>query len=184
MDSGIYVITNTQNRKRYIGSSNSISARWRRHRSDLRLKHHVNKHLQASWNKYGEKAFVFEVLEYVENREDLLAKEQVFLDWLPVTNPLYGYNNDPVAGSPKKRKCSEATKKKLSLAQQGRFFSIETRQRISAGLLGRKHSEATKKKIGLASAKRKHTKASKEKMSRSHIGKKFRRQHVKRYRKP
>lgn len=65
----IYQITNMENGKYYIGSAQSFEKRCWQHRTDLRRQVHKNKHLQAAWNKYGEYAFVFEILEQCEDSE-------------------------------------------------------------------------------------------------------------------
>jgi group I intron endonuclease len=79
---GIYKITNTTNGKYYLGSSNSIKTRYGTHFSKLRRDDHPNKHLQASFNKYGEGAFIFEVVEDCLNLtlEDVRLLEQKYLD--------------------------------------------------------------------------------------------------------
>ena len=64
MKSGIYVIINVINDKKYIGQSNNISRRWVEHRNELNNNKHGNTYLQASWNKYGAESFVFRVLQY------------------------------------------------------------------------------------------------------------------------
>lgn len=61
---GIYAITNTITGCRYIGQSHDIESRWRSHLSHLKNNSHDNTHLQNSFNKCGEFAFKFEVLEW------------------------------------------------------------------------------------------------------------------------
>lgn len=79
---GIYQIRNTENGKRYIGSSRKIEDRWNKHKWMLRKGiHHKNKtgqvsHLQHAWNQYSEYAFAFEVLE--ECHEDHLIERETF----------------------------------------------------------------------------------------------------------
>lgn len=76
--SGIYIIFNTKSRKLYIGQSQNIYTRWGEHVSCLRGGYHKNPHLQAAWNKYGEKAFRLYVLEYCPV-EKLDERENHFL---------------------------------------------------------------------------------------------------------
>ena len=64
MESGIYVIINVINDKKYIGQSNDIPRRWIEHRTLLNNNKHGNTYLQASWNKYGAESFVFRVLQH------------------------------------------------------------------------------------------------------------------------
>lgn len=80
MVSCIYKIINLANRKFYIGSTKYSKDRFRQHRKLLRNNRHHCKHLQASWNKHGEDAFVFEIIErlephLLEAREDELLKQ-------------------------------------------------------------------------------------------------------------
>ena len=56
--SGIYLIVNLVNGKRYIGSSVDIYNRLHDHLSNLKHNRAHNAHLQAAWNKYGDKAFI------------------------------------------------------------------------------------------------------------------------------
>lgn len=77
---GIYKITCTANGRVYIGSSVDVYARCRNHRWALGANCHCNSHLQNAWNKYGEDAFVFAAVEYVEFSDDLLAREQFWID--------------------------------------------------------------------------------------------------------
>lgn len=72
--SGIYIILNKLNGKKYVGSSKNIYSRWMKHRALLRINKHYNPHLQNAWNKYGENSFLFSVLERC-SAEILLEKE-------------------------------------------------------------------------------------------------------------
>jgi len=86
---GIYVIKNLINDKKYIGQSKNIEQRFVGHRSALRHNRHANKHLQSSWNKYGECSFVFDVLEECEY-EQLNEREIYYIDLYDTYNT--GYN--------------------------------------------------------------------------------------------
>lgn len=86
MNSGIYQIQNIFNSKKYIGSSYNLSQRKTEHFRKLKLSCHENGHLQNAWNKYGENAFVFEIIEYCDP-DQLLIREQWYLDnWNPEYN--------------------------------------------------------------------------------------------------
>ena len=78
--SGIYAITNIQTQELYIGSSNDIALRLNQHKADLRRRIHHAKHLQDAWDKYGEGAFRFEILEEVTDHRLLESLEQHYLD--------------------------------------------------------------------------------------------------------
>jgi group I intron endonuclease len=99
----------------------------------LRKNSHHSIILQNAWNKYGEDAFMFEVLERCDPARCII-KEQSYLD---ARDPYY--NVCKTAGSSLGRKHSNVTKAKLSKVQTGKFFSHteETKQRISRSKLGK-----------------------------------------------
>ena len=129
--SGIYIIVNTVNKKSYIGSAVSIKQRFTQHRRLLRQNSHFNNHLQASWNKHGEQAFKFELLERGPV-EELIKGEQYWIDLLEVTNRKKGYNKRAIASTNLGIKASEETRMKLSLAHIGHKRSPEAQAKISA----------------------------------------------------
>ncbi len=75
---GIYEIVNLADGKAssYVGSSMNIEQRWHQHRHRLRGGRHRNEHLQRAWDKYGEDAFVFSVLEEVETDMLLIMERE------------------------------------------------------------------------------------------------------------
>lgn len=113
LKSGIYLITNQVNQKKYIGSAICLKDRFSAHKSALKYKRHENPRLQNSWNKHGKENFKFEVLVHCP-KEYLIKMEQWFIDNL---NP--EYNICRIAGSNLGVRASEETKKKLSLIKLG-----------------------------------------------------------------
>jgi len=84
--SGIYAIEQIGTDRFYIGSSKAIHERWSQHRRLLRIGTHHARFLQNAWNKHGEEAFRFYVLDQCE-QELLLEKEQMYMDaFKPVFN--------------------------------------------------------------------------------------------------
>lgn len=81
--SGIYKIVNRVNGKYYVGSSRDILSRrlgrFDRHQRLLKRGNHFNDYLQRAWNKYGEHAFQFIIVERV-SPEGLFDVEQKYLD--------------------------------------------------------------------------------------------------------
>lgn len=75
----IYAIRHTSG-KQYIGSTARWSTRQREHRGRLRAGRHCNPHLQAAWNKHGEDQFEFVVLEVISSTEQLIPREQHWID--------------------------------------------------------------------------------------------------------
>ena len=97
--SGIYTITNIKNGKLYVGSSKNIYRRWKDHKNMLRRNEHHSQHLQAAWNKYGKDNFIFEVIEKCKE-EDLLIREQYYIDLYCSFDSYFGYNESEFAGRP------------------------------------------------------------------------------------
>lgn len=89
--SGIYLIMNKINNKKYIGQASNIKTRWTHHKTDLRCGCHHNRHLQASWNKYGEENFVFSIIEEC-SEECLNDRESYWINYYNSYNN--GYNLD------------------------------------------------------------------------------------------
>lgn len=126
IDSGIYKIINTVNGQLYVGSAVSLRRRRHQHFTSLRRGRHKNPHLQAAFNKYGESAFVFTVIEIVENKEDLIAREQFFIDDL---NP--EYNIHRIAGSSLGVKHTAETRARRGVITKLAWESESHRKRMS-----------------------------------------------------
>lgn len=78
---GIYEIVHVASGKRYVGNSKNISSRFYAHRYDLKRNQHFCRHLQNAWNKYGEDAFEFRLIERCfDEVAVLLAREQFWID--------------------------------------------------------------------------------------------------------
>jgi hypothetical protein len=76
---GVYRIRNRRNEKAYIGSTKyAIYLRVQEHIKELSAGTHHNHLLQKDWDRYGPTAFVFEVME---NVDDLLRLEERELYW-------------------------------------------------------------------------------------------------------
>jgi len=88
---GIYVITNNINQKKYIGKSNNIMRRFTEHKSSYEQTRTPNKPLYLAFKKYGMENFSFDVLEECPV-EQLNEKEKYWIAKLDTTNELKGYN--------------------------------------------------------------------------------------------
>jgi group I intron endonuclease len=137
--SGIYRITCTTTGKFYIGSAVNLYKRQDTHSYYLHRNAHHNPKLQASWNKYGEAAFIFEIVELVLIPELLTAREQYWLDTLKPFG-IRGFNIARIAGSSRGVKRSAETCKKIGDAHRGRKPSPEAREKNRQAQIG-KHSE-------------------------------------------
>jgi group I intron endonuclease len=173
MTSGIYAIVNTMNGKMYIGSASDLKARERFHFFSLRHGKHVNGHLQHAYDKYGESAFVFTVIEMCDkDRNILLLREQFYIDCALPENM---YNICMIAtrtvhSEDGKRRISEAMKGRMA-HNKGTHLSESTRQKMSESRKGRKPT------LGMTG--RHHTQEAREKMSKAQVNKKtFHKVHV------
>ena len=70
LNSGVYLIYNKINGKRYIGAASDVNQRRRGHFSDLRLNKHGNPLMQKDFNEFGEDNFEFVVLRYIQKKEE------------------------------------------------------------------------------------------------------------------
>ncbi len=145
---GIYKITNIITEDFYIGSSVDLRSRINQHKSKLKNRSHPNNYLQNVYNKYGINNLSFEIVEHVDNKINLIFKEQFYIDTL---NPRY--NICKIAGSCLGRKLSEETKLKISESHIGLKLSEETKFKISEAKKGKKLSKETRKKLSENNAK-------------------------------
>lgn len=76
----IYAIININNNKRYIGSTICAKRRFKEHFNFLNKNKHQSPYLQNAWNKYGASNFTFEIIEYVEDFNSLIEREQWWID--------------------------------------------------------------------------------------------------------
>ena len=153
LKSGVYRI-DLGNGWYYVGSSQDLEKRRRRHHSDLRGGNHPNPTMQNVFNKYGN--FFFTVVgRYAEG--EILEQEQILLD-VHCDNQKC-LNIAMVAGRPTAgRKTSEATRAKQSAAMTGRQFSPEHRAALSAAWAKRQPaSRETRAKISAANKGRKYS---------------------------
>jgi group I intron endonuclease len=149
--SGIYVIINKKNNKVYIGQAQNIYKRWGEHRRTLKSGKHANRYLQAAWNKFGETAFQFKILEYCPI-EQLNEREQHFLNaYMPKG---ICYNLAPEVGTTRGKPHNEETKRKIGNANKGRIVSAEVRQRISGTLKGKPLNDNQRRAIVESNSKR------------------------------
>lgn len=168
--SGIYNIYCTSTGKNYIGSAVNLYQRYIDHTKTLRISKHGNARLQNAWNKYGEDTFIFFVLEKVEDKINLISREQFYLDLYQSYDSKKGFNICTNARSSLGTKRSPETRKIQSDLKKGKSphnkgISMGEAQKI-------KISDSKKGTIPWMKG-RTHTEASKMKMSLSHKGKVF-----------
>lgn len=116
---GIYMLINLSNGKRYIGSSCNLYNRLHEHLYNLKNNKAHNKHLQSSWNKYGECSFSYEILEYCD-RYKQFDREQWYISEF---KPEYNFALQVIANS--KRKLTNEEKQKISSTLKQKYANGE-----------------------------------------------------------
>ena len=72
----IYQIRNKETDKRYVGSTDCGSLRYGSHLRALRRKDHHSPGLQEDFNKFGEAAFVWEIIKEIKDQKQLIKEER------------------------------------------------------------------------------------------------------------
>jgi group I intron endonuclease len=145
LKSGIYKITNKLNGRIYIGSAKLFKVRWSQHSSSLRNQKHSNKFLQADFNKSGEEAFVFEVIEVTEGKakeERLLIEEGYLKQYFDSGNNCYNLCDRAISREGYSSNTPEKTKALMSAITKQRWQDPEIRAALS-----QKISESSKGKV-------------------------------------
>ena len=97
-EAGVFQIKNTVNQKVLLVATSNLKTMQGK-RFQLQSGSHKNAQLQAEWNEFGEDAFVFEILETLEDKEEGTfarqeALRQLEQKWLDKLQPYadHGYN--------------------------------------------------------------------------------------------
>jgi hypothetical protein len=100
---GVFQVKNLKNGKVLLGSSTNLHGPLNKHRFMLSIGRHDNQALQSDWNQYGRDAFVFEILDAFEPKDEpgfsvedeLTLLEQIWLERLQPFGDR-GYNQGPI----------------------------------------------------------------------------------------
>jgi group I intron endonuclease len=171
--SGIYCVKNLINNKVYIGSAKNLRIRKNQHFGELRRNEHGNPHLQFSFNKYGGDNFSFIILEFVDDLNILIDRENFYINFYQSNNSEFGYNIRLLAQSNLGWSPTLEQRKQMSNSHIG----------LQAGekhpMFGKPRSEETKQKIREKRANQTstvkgmhHSEESKRKNREAHLGKK------------
>lgn len=179
--SGIYMFIDLDNDKRYIGSAINLQNRFKNHAKLLKANKHHNPFFQNIYNKRQDR-IGYKILEYVIDKNDLLRREQYWMDFYESYNREKGMNICSVAGSPLGIKHTQEARNNMSLSKKGKKLSkehvealrglkasIETRFKMSEASKGKKFSEEHKRKLSECAKNR--TEDHKEKLRKANIGK-------------
>ena len=143
---GIYQIRNTVNNKIYIGSAVNLKKRFNTHLNKLKTNIHENSKLQRAFDKYGEQNFIFEIIEFVEDKNKLLEHEQYWIDRFNIVKE--GYNICPTAGNSLGRVVKQETRDKMSKNNarywKGKKVPEHVRQNLIKSLKSRTGSKNSK----------------------------------------
>lgn len=135
---GIYVVTNKETGKKYVGKSLNIKVRWSRHKYNLRDNIHWNIEMQQDYNFYGDDIFNFEIIHEMplSTTDEVLCEMEVeYIEKLNTFNDGY---NETLGG----------------IGNKGRTFSEEARANMGSGLRGKNHTEESKASISKNKKKR------------------------------
>ncbi len=153
---GVYGIRHKTGGKIYVGSCSKkagIKARWVQHVRELNKGEHHSRYLQRAWDKHGEDAFEFVVLEACSPRR-CLEREQWWMDHYQCYEAEYGYNMSRVAGNCTGVKHSEVTRAKIGAAIKGKKQTPEWIKERTKGQKGSKRSPESCARISAAAIKR------------------------------
>lgn len=139
---GIYRITHIDSGKSYIGKTGmNFGDRWDSHRALLRAGKHSNSYLQNAWNKYGESAFEFAVVEVVSDPSSLDDLEMKYIAEYKGSDKSYNLHQGGSGGYNLGKHLSDKTKRKIGeknrINMTGRKASAETRAKMSSSHLAR-----------------------------------------------
>lgn len=89
----LYRITNTENKKVYIGQTNNPDLRWSQHKSNAKYKR-GNQVITRAITKYGSDVFEFDVIATCRTQEDVDIVEEQIIQQYDSRNKEKGYNVD------------------------------------------------------------------------------------------
>jgi group I intron endonuclease len=168
----VYLTTNMVNGKKYIGKDSKNNPNY--------LGSGVL--LQKAISKYGKNNFKKDIIEECSNFEQLIQREEYWLNFYnagnsPMFYNLHNYSSGAPSGEKNKlfgRKLSLKRRMQISQSLRGRIHSEETKKRIRESNIGKNlgkyPSKETRAKLSKAATGRKHTEESKEKIRLKNIG--------------
>lgn len=171
MTIGIYGIRNKVDAKMYVGSSRNIEKRLQTHYNNLKKGTHWNKHLQNSWNKYGEDNFETVIIEELDNPDLLIERENHHMDINKSLDRNYGYNLIKASETPDTTgmKMSDESKRKMSEMKKGERNSFYGKKHTPEAI--RKIKKARKKQVFSPDSRKKLSEHMKKNMTKEHFDK-------------
>lgn len=166
---GIYVIRHTGSGKAYVGSTTNLHRRWSVHKNQLRKGIHHSRYLQRAWDKHGEAAFCFDLIEVVADASALAERETWHIANLNSVSPT-GYNHAPVGGSTRGIKLGpmpEETRRKIAASHVGIRPSDDVRKRLSESRKKWNFTDAHRAAMSESRKGRRPTAETRQKLSQS-----------------
>lgn len=123
---GVYKIVNTLTGEFYIGSTGvSFDTRYKSHLYELKNNRHGNHNLQRIYNEHGEGIFKLEIVEIIEDREEIIKREQFYIDQGTNYNIAQKVEMPPLGPSWNKGlEFSEESKQKMSKSKMGNKINL------------------------------------------------------------
>lgn len=152
MTGGIYEIRNRITGNAYVGRAKCFAVRFKRHRYELRCGRHHCLPLQRAWDKHGEAAFDFVVVQECPPEAAIVLEARR----LKCLSGLYNVSRrasggDLISGHPQRE--AIVSRIRASLLERYRQMDTAQRQRVWGrpgqrnGMFGRKHTPAAKAAI-------------------------------------
>jgi len=168
----VYMWTNQENGKRYIGSAKNLKRRLLKYFNVALISEDLSMAIYRALLKYGYSKFSLTILEYCD-LDVLLEREQHYIDSLKPE-----YNICPTAGSTLGKLHTEESKLKISTSKKdtgvgesnsmyGKLHTEEARKMMKEAKLGGILSDETKAKLSKAATGRKLTEEHKANLSAS-----------------
>jgi group I intron endonuclease len=146
---GVYIIRSVIDSRVYVGSSMNLYRRFCDHRASLIRGNHRSPKLQAFSDKYGIETLNFSVLEVVDDSNQLIEREQFYIDHFQSFARSKGFNTSPTAGSALGVRHTAETK----LAKSGKNSVHYGKRGAEAPAFGHRHDKETKRIISEAARK-------------------------------
>lgn len=143
---GIYGIKNTINNNIYIGkTAQNFLRRYWHHKWKLNNGSHDNRHLQNSWNKYGEENFIYFVIDVVNDERYLNYLEKYYIRYYRAKKCCFNISDggDGKSGQPMSNSAKEIIGKKNRQHMLGKKHSKETKTKMSEARTGKYYKRST-----------------------------------------
>ena len=140
----IYLWTNLQNDKKYVGQAQSFYRRMMQYKDG-----HFNRYMGSAIDKYGLDNFDITILERDIPLDKLDEREQYWLDYYQSYKKEFGYNICQFAGTTRGYNHTDEAKELMSQIAIERFSDPTEREKVQGennGMYGKRHSKEWCKK--------------------------------------